>query len=150
MNKFNKLRGYFGIGIFNTKTKVNLGTLWRSAHNFNAEFIFTIGRRYKKQCSDTTKAYRHIPLFNFETFECFSKSRPYNCILVGIEQSKKSIDIKYFQHPERCIYLLGSEDNGLPNWIQDRCQKVIHISSPMSLNVAVAGSIIMFDRLQKL
>ena len=36
-------QGYFGIGIQNGKTPENLGVLWRSAQNFGASFIFTIG-----------------------------------------------------------------------------------------------------------
>ncbi|WP_020474452.1 RNA methyltransferase [Zavarzinella formosa] len=30
------MKGYFGIGIENCKTGVNVGTLWRSAHNLAA------------------------------------------------------------------------------------------------------------------
>jgi len=142
-------RGYFGIGVYNIKTEMNLGTLWRSAQNFGASFIFTIGKRYKKQASDTTKTYRHIPLYNYKTFKDFEKARPFSCFLIGIEQSDKSIDIKNYCHPERAIYLLGAEDSGLPDKIQKKCQSIIHISTPMCLNVAVAGSIIMFDRLNK-
>ena len=33
-------RGFFGIGVENLKTKANLGTLWRSAINLGADFIF--------------------------------------------------------------------------------------------------------------
>lgn len=40
-------RGYFGIGIYHTKNVLNVGTLWRSAHNFGASFIFTVGMRYR-------------------------------------------------------------------------------------------------------
>jgi len=61
------MRGYFGIGIENTKTYQNIGTLYRSAIIFGANYIFTIGKRYKKQSSDTTKAFRHIPLYHFRT-----------------------------------------------------------------------------------
>ena len=140
------MRGYFGIGIYNAKTTYNIGSLWRSAQNFGAQFIFTIGKRYKNQSSDTTKAFRHIPLFNFDTFEEFQKFRPKDCKLIGIEQSDKSRDIRNFVHPERSIYLLGSEDGGLPPKVQNKCQDIVHISTPMCINVAVAGSIIMYDR----
>ena len=143
------MRGYFGIGVYNIKTEINIGTLWRSAQNFGASFIFTIGRRYKKQASDTTKAYKHIPLYNYKTFKDFEKARPFSCPLIGIEQSESSIDIKNYCHSERAIYLLGAEDSGLPKIIQKKCQSVVHISTPMCLNVAVAGSIIMFDRFNK-
>ncbi len=141
-----KNRGYFGIGIYRNKTVENIGTLWRSAYNFGASFIFVIGKRYPKQASDTVKAYRHVPLYEYETFEDFYKSMPYDCQLIGIEQSETSKDIKDFKHPERAIYLLGAEDNGLPKEVMNKCVKVVHISSPMCLNVAVAGSIVMYDR----
>lgn len=140
--------GYFGIGIYNTKNESNLGVLWRSAHNFGADFIFTIGKRYKKQCSDTTKAYRHIPLHHYANMQDFNDHVPYDCPVVCIEQSEKSVNIVKYVHPKKCIYLLGAEDYGLPqSYMADKA--VIHISSPMCLNVSVAGSIIMFDRLSK-
>jgi tRNA (guanosine-2'-O-)-methyltransferase len=142
-------RGYFGIGIYHTKTKANVGTLWRSAFNFGAAFIFTIGRRYEKQSSDTVRADKHIPLYHYITFEEFYENTPFNCQLIAIEQSDKSVDVKKFTHPERCIYLLGAEDHGLPDKILDKSKKIVHIDTPQCLNVATAGSIIMFDRLNK-
>ena len=63
------VRGYFGIGIENCKTGVNIGTLWRSAHNLGASFIFVIGMRYRFHPGDTTKAWLSIPLFQYSTFE---------------------------------------------------------------------------------
>ncbi len=144
------IRGYFSIGIYNTKTVQNVGTLWRSAHNFGAAFIFTIGKRYKKQCSDTTKAFKSIPLFHFLSTLEFRKSIPYDCRLIAIEQSSKSFDIINFVHPERCIYLLGAEDYGLPDKVLSICQSVVRISTPMCINVAAAGSIVMYDRMAKL
>jgi len=143
------VRGYFGIGIINTKTVFNIGTLWRSAQNFGAAFIFTIGRRYKQEPSDTLKTTRHIPLFHYLDFEDFQAHRPVSCPLVGIEQADNSIDLNNFSHPEKAIYLLGAEDNGLPKEIIGKCQGIVHISSPMCLNVAVAGSIVMYDRSSK-
>lgn len=143
-------RGYFGIGIYHTKTKVNIGTLWRSAHNFGAIFIFTIGKRYKQQSSDTTKATRHIPLFHYLDFDDFKKHTPYNCPLIAIEQDESSRDLTNFTHFSNSIYLLGAEDGGIPKEILNKCQSVIHIDTPRCLNVAVAGSIVMFDRQNKL
>lgn len=58
-------RGYFGIGVYHPKNVINIGTLWRSANCFGADFLFTIGHRYKHQGSDTLKTYRHIPLYLF-------------------------------------------------------------------------------------
>jgi tRNA(Leu) C34 or U34 (ribose-2'-O)-methylase TrmL len=143
------MRGYFGIGIYQPKTIENVGTLWRSAQNFGAAFIFTIGTRYTKQCSDTLNTFKHIPLFNYKDVEEFNGHRPFSSILIAIEQTEKSEDIKTFIHPQQSVYLLGAEDNGLPKNILEKCQNIVHISTPMCLNVSVAGSIIMFDRMNK-
>ena len=140
------MRGYFGIGIYHTKTEINVGTLWRSAHNFGAAFIFTIGKRYKRQSSDTTKAWKSIPLYHYENYDDFRNGQPFDCPVVAIEQTKTSTDIMNFVHPERVIYLLGAEDHGISESILKHCFKTIHINTPMCLNVAVAGSIIVFDR----
>lgn len=142
-------RGYFGIGIYRTKTIHNLGTLWRSAQNFGAAFIFTVGRRYKQQASDTLNTPKHVPLFHYEDFDDLCAHRPFDAPLIGIEQCDRSMDLTTFAHPERAIYLLGAEDNGLPRVVVDKCSAIIAIASPMCLNVSVAGSIVMFDRSTK-
>lgn len=145
MNK----RGYFGIGIQNTKTEHNIGTLWRSASILGASFIFTIGRRYKRQASDTMKSWKHIPLYEYETFDAFYKTMPYDCRLIGVELDKNSLPIKNFCHPERCIYLLGAEDNGLTREAIDKCHSLVQLPGEHCMNVSVAGSIIMYDRIIK-
>ena len=142
-------RGFFGIGILNTKTEQNIGTLWRSASIMGASFIFTIGKRYKKQASDTMHSWRHIPLYNYETFEEFYKAIPYDCQLIGIELDDKSVPITEFKHPERCVYLLGAEDIGLSKDAIDKCHKLVQLPGDYCMNVAVAGSIMMYDRLAK-
>ena len=63
------MKGYFGMGVYRPKCTENVGTLWRSAYLFNASFIFTIGRGYKKQPTDTIKATRNIPLFYYFDWE---------------------------------------------------------------------------------
>jgi len=139
-------RGFFGIGIENAKKETNIGTLWRSARIFGASFIFTIGRRYQRQASDTMKSYRHIPLINYATFDDFYSCLPYDCPLVGVEILKSSIPIQCFYHPERATYLLGAEDSGLSYKAIEKCQSIIQLPGNYCLNVSVAGSIVMYDR----
>lgn len=140
-------RGYFGIGIYHTKTSENVGTLWRSAYQLGAAFIFTIGRRYKKQASDTTKTWKHIPLIEYTTMEIFKANLPHSCLLVGVEMGGKSLAT--YPHPERAIYLLGAEDFGLPEVVRDQCHQIVSIESARSesYNVAVAGSLVMYSRM---
>lgn len=138
---------YFQIGIYQGKTELNIGTLWRSAYQLGASGIFTIGRRYKAQASDTVKAERHIPLVNYEDFSHFLSNRPVGSQLIGVEMG--GVNLKDFKHPKVAIYLLGSEDNGLPNHVRAQCQSIISIESvnTASYNVAVAGSLVMYSRL---
>lgn len=143
------MRGYFGIGIDHSKTEMNIGTLWRSANLMGASFIFTIGKRYKKQASDTLKTWREMPLYHYTDFHSFYESMPYDCQLIGIELHKDSWPIKTFVHPQRCIYLLGAEDHGLTKEAIEGCHQLVQLPGEMSMNVAVAGSIVMFDRLNK-
>lgn len=143
------MRGYFGIGIINTKSPLNIGTLLRSANIYGAQFVFTVGKRYQLQSSDTLKTQRHIPLFHYETLAQLKSGIPFDCPLIGIEQTDNSVDLSEFKHPERAMYLLGAEDHGLPKSVIEVCHKIVHIDTKTCLNVAVAGSIVMFDRSTK-
>jgi tRNA G18 (ribose-2'-O)-methylase SpoU len=144
------MRGYFGIGVINLKKELNYGTLFRSAYCFGADFIFLIGKRFTKQCSDTVCSYRHIPLFEYQSCDDFIEHIPYDCQLVGVEICEKSHPILNYVHPERAIYILGPEDGTINNEILDHCKTVIQIPTKYCLNVAVAGSIVLFDRVNKL
>lgn len=143
-------RGYYGIGIWHGKTETNIGTLWRSAWDFGASFIFTVGRRYKKQASDTQKTWRHIPLWHFASLDELRDRVPYSARLICIELTETSYSLPNFAHPQRAIYLLGAEDHGLPERIlADNICLRIPTARPFCLNVAIAGSLVMYDRFIK-
>lgn len=145
-----KERGYFGIGVINPKFDENLGSLWRSANVFNASFIYTIDRKYKRSnYADTMSTPKHIPLYEYENFETFMSHIPEGCVLVAVENSENSQLLPGFTHPDRCIYLLGSENKGIPDEILAKCERIVRIPGSTSLNVSIAGSIIMYDRLAK-
>ena len=137
---------YFGIGIQNGKTPENLGVLWRTAQNMEASFIFTIGKRYKKQACDTHDAVKAIPYFHYSTFKDFLKNLPKGVRIVGVELCDKAENLEKFHHPKRCVYLLGAEDHGLSKKAQEKAHFLVKFNSTKSLNVAAAGSIVMYDR----
>lgn len=139
-------RGYFGVVMYQPKTSHNWGTLLRTANLMGADFIATIGRRYKNQSSDTLKTQLHVPVFHFESFEDFRNHAPAECNIVAVELNDKSRPLKNFVHPERAVYLLGAEDHGLPQAILDKCQHIIQLEGRYSMNVAVAGSIVLYHR----
>ena len=75
--------------------------------------------------------------------------RQYGALLVAVEMGGEPLHS--FEHPERAVYLLGSEDNGLPDAVVRACHR--HVTLPAvrteSFNVAAAGSILMYDRQAK-
>ncbi len=142
----NLVNEFFGIGIQNGKTPENLGVLWRSAQNLGASFIFTIGNRYAKQACDTHHAVKSMPYYHYDTFEEFFNHLPKGARLVGVELTKEAEDLETFHHPRRCVYLLGAEDHGLSQKAIDKSHFLVKFKSQLSLNVSIAGSIVMYDR----
>ncbi len=146
MTNDNLKTGYFGIGIQNGKTPENLGVLWRSAQNLGASFIFTIGNRYAKQACDTHNAVKALPYFHYETFEDFYSHLPKGAMLIGVELDDKATLLSKFKHPRNAVYLLGAEDHGLSKKAVEKSHHLVKFETPKSLNVSVAGSIVMYDR----
>lgn len=147
------MRGFFEIGIYRPKIEVNYGTLLRSAYQLGASGAFVIGRKFKKQSSDTCGSHNHMPIREYMDFDEFLAARPYGSQLVAVESPDYGGRfLGQFTHPLRATYLLGSEDCGLPKKIVDNCDMVVSIESVRthSYNVAVAGSLVMWDRMNKL
>lgn len=137
---------YFEIGIYNHKFDENIGTLFRTAYQLGASGIFTIGRKYKKDASNTPRAERHIPLRHYENFELFKSSIPKECLLIGVEFG--GTPLGKFNHPKQCIYLLGNESAGIPSEIIMQCNGLIEIESIRhpSYNVSLSGGLVMYSR----
>ena len=137
---------YFEVGVYQPKHEQNVGTLWRSALQMGASGLFTIGRRYKIQTSDIFEAPKLIPLRHYLSFQDFLDDRPQNVPLVAIEMGGERLST--FRHPARAFYLLGAEDNGLPTWVLEKCDKVVSLEAVRqpSYNLAVSGSIVLYHR----
>ena len=139
----------FAIGIENVKHGVNLGTLLRSAYNLGASLVFTVGRRYERQHSDTVKAYRHIPLLHFIDWDDYKRHAPFDWIPIAVEVSLNAVDLRDFVHPKSASYLLGPEDGSLSREAMALAKIIVTIPSRLCLNVSVAGSLVMYDRCLK-
>ncbi|MCB9224003.1 MAG: RNA methyltransferase [Crocinitomicaceae bacterium] len=141
---------FFGIGVYQPKTNHNIGTLWRSALILGAQYIFIIDGKYVGQTSDTLKTWSKIPFYKYDDFDHFYNSLPHSTQVVGLEMSDNSTPIRNFVHPFRASYLLGAENNGLPEKVIERCHHLVQLPGEHSLNVAVSGSIMMYDRIAKM
>jgi tRNA(Leu) C34 or U34 (ribose-2'-O)-methylase TrmL len=142
-------RGYFGMAAYGPKTTDNVGTLWRSAHAFGAAFLAVVAGRYRRQPSDVWNSTAHVPLHTYDTFEQFYANLPHGCQLIGVELCDDACSLPGYTHPERGVYLLGPEDGSLSAPVLKRCHSRLLIPSTRCLNLAVAGSIIAYDRIAK-
>ena len=143
-------RGYFAIGAERMSKALNLGNLMRSAHGFGASFTFTVGATYKalEAHADTSKSQQHIPHYNWSGID--DMALPNGCKLVGIELIDGAIDLPSFRHPLRAAYVLGPEAGSLSPPLIERCDYVIKIPTLFCVNVAMAGAIVMYDRVKSL
>ena len=113
------MRGYFGIGVEGVSKAMNVGALMRSAHAFGANFVFTVAETYRTadlNRADTSEAAANMPYYRFA-------------------------DVTDFRLPEGC-QLVGVE---LTDMI-DLCDHVVKIPTRFSLNLALCGALVMYDR----
>jgi tRNA G18 (ribose-2'-O)-methylase SpoU len=142
------MRGFYGIGVEGISKPMNVGNLFRSAHAFGADFIFAIAPSVDINAirkSDTSKTWRHVPLYEYEDVAAFSLPR--DCDLVGVELLDEAIELPSFTHPPRAAYILGPERGELSPELVARCAHVVKIPTSFCVNVGVAGAILMYDRI---
>lgn len=141
-------RGYFGIGAEGISKSANAGALLRTAHAFGAAFCFTVGAGFDAKAgrrADTSDAPAHVPLWRFASPEALSL--PQGCVLVGIELLEDATELPSFRHPLSAAYVLGPERSGLSPAMLARCRHVVRIPARFSLNLAVAGALVLYDRM---
>jgi tRNA G18 (ribose-2'-O)-methylase SpoU len=97
-------------------------------------------------------------MIHYETWEDWDRAQPFAWVPVGVEQtltivgietSPTATDLRDYKHPANAVYILGSEASGLTNEAMVRCRDLVVIPSRYCLNVAVAGSVVLYDRIAK-
>jgi tRNA(Leu) C34 or U34 (ribose-2'-O)-methylase TrmL len=139
-------RGFAAIGLINPKTNANVGGALRAAHCFGASMVAVQGDRYKRQPTDTTTAYRHIPLIRQQNIY---DAIPFDCVPVVIEIVEGAVDLREYVHPERAFYIFGPEDGSVPKAIVERARDVVYIPTAYCLNLAATVNVVLYDRAVK-
>ena len=142
------MRGYFAIGVEGVSKPLNVGNLFRSAHAFGASFVFTVAAAYSRAqgtTSDTSDTPGHLPFYRFP--DVSSMILPDGCSLVGVELVDEAIPLPSFRHPRSAAYVMGPERGVLTPAMVERCDFVVRIPTAFSVNIGVAGAIVMYDRL---
>jgi tRNA G18 (ribose-2'-O)-methylase SpoU len=141
------MRGYFGVGVDGLSKPMNLGNLLRIAHAFGASFFFTVDGKVtlSDAQSDTSGAAGQMPVYQFDSAGEFRL--PQGCSLVGVEITDDAVELPRFRHPPRAAYVFGSERLSLSPAMLSVCAFVVKIPTRFSINVGMAGAIVMYDRL---
>jgi tRNA G18 (ribose-2'-O)-methylase SpoU len=144
------MRGYFAVGVDGISKPMNLGNLLRIAHAFDASFFFSINAQVslKDAQSDTSQAEGALPVYGFPSAEDFRL--PTGCRLVGVEITDDAVELPRFRHPTRAAYVFGAERMSLSKDVLSRCEFVVKIPTRFSINVGMAGAIVLYDRLLSL
>ena len=129
----------------------NIGNLIRLADNLGAEEVFILGEDFQLRMSSIKKtaglSFSNVRL-SFVTPEAFFKQLNPEYKLVAIETSEESANIFTTKLPEKIVFLLGNERNGLPDDILNKCDMHVHV--PMtgkckSMNVSHALAVSLFE-----
>lgn len=142
------MRGYFGIGVEGISKESNFGAVTRTAHAFGASFIFAIAENINVssvELVDTSNARHNTPFYSFDTPE--NLLLPNDCKLIGVEITKDAIELPSFHHPRCAAYVLGPERGTLSDPLLTRCDYTVKIPMKFSINLGLAGALVMYDRL---
>jgi len=129
----------------------NIGNMIRLADNIGAEDVFILGIDFQLRMSSVKKtaglSFKNVRLTFISPEDFFDRLSP-DVQLVAIETSEDSTNIFTNNLPEKVIFLLGNERNGLPDEILQKCSLKVHI--PMtgkckSMNVSHALSVALFE-----
>jgi tRNA G18 (ribose-2'-O)-methylase SpoU len=143
-------RGFFAIGAEGISKPMNLGNLIRSAHAFGASFVFLVRADYAVRTarSDTSQAEFQLPVYDYPSVAALQLPR--GCRLVGCELVDDAVDLPSFRHPPSAAYVFGPERSSLSPAMLARCDHVVKIPTRFCINLAVAGAVVMYDRLLSL
>ncbi|NCU31201.1 TrmH family RNA methyltransferase [Candidatus Saccharibacteria bacterium] len=140
------------IAIENLERDYNMGTIVRSANAFGVRKVHVIGRKqWNKRGAMMTDKYLHV-LYYATVDEFVTEMRKQDNEIIAIENNVESYALCKTKLPENCVFVFGSEGNGISDELLKKAGKVIHIEqlgSTRSVNVGVAAGIAMYAWLQQ-
>jgi tRNA G18 (ribose-2'-O)-methylase SpoU len=130
-----------------------VGSLVRTAHaSAAAEVVLVGGREWDLAPACTSEQYTTvIQLPNAAALQSHLADRGY--CLVAVELDARAVNLFEAEYPDRPCFLLGAERGGIPAELVASAETVVQIPQwglVPSLNLAVAGSIVVYDYLSKL
>lgn len=142
-------RSELEIAIENVEHDFNLGTIIRSANNFNVQCVHIIGRRkMNRRGAMCTEKYLEMKFWT-DPQEFYADQKRRNREVVAIENNivqAKPLSLKKFV--QKTTLLFGCEKNGLTEMTvspADDVREIESFGSTRSVNVGVAAGIAMYE-----
>lgn len=141
------------IAAWNITKEHNVGSLVRTAHAVAAEEVVLVGEReWNVEAARTAELYTSVKqMAGIEDFRHHLRRQHWN--LVAVELDDRAVNVFDAEYPDRPCFLLGAELGGVPDELLDEADLIVQIPQwglVPSLNLAVAGSIVVYDYLGKL
>jgi len=138
---------------WNTSKEHNVGSLVRTAHAVAAEEVVLVGdREWNVEAARTAELYTTVTrVADLEAFRSHLADRLWN--LVAVEIDDRAVNLFEAEYPDRPCFLLGAEVGGVPEPLLREAALVVQIPQwglVPSLNLAVAGSIVLYDYMARL
>ena len=144
-----KKRVSLEVAIENVEHDFNVGTIVRSANNFNVQTVHIIGKKkYNRRGAMCTDKYLDIKYWSdVKDFMDDQRARGRETVAIenNVEQAQPIYDKKFIQ---KTTLIFGSEGNGISNELLslvDDVRFIESLGSTRSLNVGVAAGIAMYE-----
>ncbi len=131
----------------------NVGSLVRTAHATGVSEVILVGERdwnsYAARTAELYTSIVHVP--GREAFLEHLEQGGWQ--LVAVELDSRAVSLFDAVYPKRPCFLLGAELGGVPPELLDAAAVIVQIPQwglVPSLNLAVAGSLVLYDHLGKL
>jgi tRNA G18 (ribose-2'-O)-methylase SpoU len=140
------------IAAWNITKEHNVGSLVRTAHAAAATEIILVGEReWNIEAASTAELFTSVvQLPDIETFQDHLIVNRWD--LVAVELDHRSVNLFDAEYPVRPCFLVGAERGGIPEELLSQAELVVQIPQwglIPSLNLAIAGSIVVYDHLAK-
>ena len=144
-----KKRVSLEVAIENVEHDFNVGTIVRSANNFNVQTVHIIGKKkYNRRGAMCTDKYLDIKYWSdVKNFMDDQRARGRETVAIenNVKQAQPIHDKKFIQ---KTTLIFGSEGNGISNELLslvDDVRFIESLGSTRSLNVGVAAGIAMYE-----
>jgi tRNA G18 (ribose-2'-O)-methylase SpoU len=143
----------FKVAVVNMSKEMNIGSLLRTAHAAAAQEVLLVGEpSFNTYAAATADRWTDVTYLE-TTGDLIAHAREVGMALVSVERDERAVGLFEAQFPPRPIFVLGAEKFGVPADVLDASALIIEIPQwglVPSLNVAAAGSIVIYDHLAKL